>query len=340
MTGLMNHLARKLGRKGRGGDTIVAHINPQEASLLRMLGGAGTRNPKTGLLEFKYGADTKEGGAKGTGGGAGTAGNGSSKGGSENAAAGSRAASERDATYGGGYGLGGGSPGLGGKFGNENAAIGVMTAKVQDPAVTAIRDIMSGYNSLDGLSSTVSNIGKWTGRVASLLGAPMGLGLVVGAPQLGAIMEQNNLEKMAAILGGAEPGSVVNTNAGPVAVQGGDLYGGLNSGTTNLSKLTHDIASGSFTGGDLGGYARDGAGGPGGNRPTDHTVAAQGAQQSNAGGGLVAALNPVPATVDPNLPPGLLPYLAQNLGPVPGYRMTSRFGTGAVAPLDYMRALA
>jgi hypothetical protein len=38
--------------KGRNGDTILAHINPREAALLREQGGAGTINPETGLPEF------------------------------------------------------------------------------------------------------------------------------------------------------------------------------------------------------------------------------------------------------------------------------------------------
>jgi hypothetical protein len=51
----MKHLKRvasKLDDHGRGGDTLVAHINPREAALLKALGGSGTINPKTGLLEF------------------------------------------------------------------------------------------------------------------------------------------------------------------------------------------------------------------------------------------------------------------------------------------------
>jgi hypothetical protein len=43
---------------GRKGDTLLAHINGDEANLLKQLGGAGTSNPMTGLPEF-YGADTK-----------------------------------------------------------------------------------------------------------------------------------------------------------------------------------------------------------------------------------------------------------------------------------------
>lgn len=41
-----------LGDMGRDGDSIVAHINPQEAAILKALGGRGSRNPETGLLEF------------------------------------------------------------------------------------------------------------------------------------------------------------------------------------------------------------------------------------------------------------------------------------------------
>ncbi|MHB8110492.1 MAG: tape measure protein [Syntrophorhabdaceae bacterium] len=37
---------------GRGGDTMLAHINPAEAAILKMLGGSGTVNPRTGLPEF------------------------------------------------------------------------------------------------------------------------------------------------------------------------------------------------------------------------------------------------------------------------------------------------
>jgi hypothetical protein len=45
--------ARRLQDAGRDGDTILAHINPQEAEMLRRAGGSGTINPKTGLREYK-----------------------------------------------------------------------------------------------------------------------------------------------------------------------------------------------------------------------------------------------------------------------------------------------
>lgn len=45
-------LAEMLRRKGRRGDTILAHITPKEARKLKAEGGAGTINPATGLPEF------------------------------------------------------------------------------------------------------------------------------------------------------------------------------------------------------------------------------------------------------------------------------------------------
>lgn len=45
-------MARLLASKGRNGDTMLAHITPAEARLLKSRGGAGTFNPYTGLPEF------------------------------------------------------------------------------------------------------------------------------------------------------------------------------------------------------------------------------------------------------------------------------------------------
>jgi hypothetical protein len=44
--------AKHLASKGRYGDTMLAHINPREAQVLRRMGGSGTINPETGLPEF------------------------------------------------------------------------------------------------------------------------------------------------------------------------------------------------------------------------------------------------------------------------------------------------
>jgi hypothetical protein len=44
--------ARMVANSGRYGDTMLAHITPSEARLLRERGGSGTINPETGLPEF------------------------------------------------------------------------------------------------------------------------------------------------------------------------------------------------------------------------------------------------------------------------------------------------
>jgi hypothetical protein len=51
--GGLSKAAQQLQSQGRGGDTILAHINPMEAEALRRMGGSGTVNPNTGLRELK-----------------------------------------------------------------------------------------------------------------------------------------------------------------------------------------------------------------------------------------------------------------------------------------------
>ena len=43
-----------LASMGRHGDTMLAHINPREAAMLKRAGGSGTINPRTGLPEYKF----------------------------------------------------------------------------------------------------------------------------------------------------------------------------------------------------------------------------------------------------------------------------------------------
>ena len=45
-------IAKAIAGYGRNGDTMLAHITPAEARMLRRKGGSGTINPKTGLPEF------------------------------------------------------------------------------------------------------------------------------------------------------------------------------------------------------------------------------------------------------------------------------------------------
>jgi hypothetical protein len=54
--GDIRQIAALLQSKGRRGDSILAHITPREAALLRSQGGSGTTNPETGLQEFYDGS--------------------------------------------------------------------------------------------------------------------------------------------------------------------------------------------------------------------------------------------------------------------------------------------
>jgi hypothetical protein len=50
-------LAELIRSKGRGKDSVLAHITPKEAALLKRRGGRGSKNPDTGLLEFDDGVE-------------------------------------------------------------------------------------------------------------------------------------------------------------------------------------------------------------------------------------------------------------------------------------------
>lgn len=52
--------ARTMARQGRGNDTMIAHITPREANMLRAHGGMGTTNPATGMLEFDFWDDLRK----------------------------------------------------------------------------------------------------------------------------------------------------------------------------------------------------------------------------------------------------------------------------------------
>jgi hypothetical protein len=55
MGGLGNaqELAELLRQMGRGPDSMLAHITPEEAQMLLESGGSGRMNPMTGLPEFQ-----------------------------------------------------------------------------------------------------------------------------------------------------------------------------------------------------------------------------------------------------------------------------------------------
>ena len=52
--GGLAQMAKKVQAQGRNGDSVLAHINKQEAEALRRMGGGATINPRTGLREFGF----------------------------------------------------------------------------------------------------------------------------------------------------------------------------------------------------------------------------------------------------------------------------------------------
>lgn len=50
----INCLLEQIKKKGRNGDTELAHVNPLEAIMLKKMGGSGSINPATGLPEYFF----------------------------------------------------------------------------------------------------------------------------------------------------------------------------------------------------------------------------------------------------------------------------------------------
>jgi hypothetical protein len=339
-------LARILGMQGRYGDTLVAHISPSEAAALRQMGGAGTRNPRTGLLEFwangggpggaGFGGSGVHGGAD-TGGGARSGGRGAvgnhsgaaSSGATGGDIGGSSSGSGKDDGSGGSY-----QDSDSGGWGTNDLAGGLGTDVFgQDSELGQFIDRVGGFLSdvADGIGTGVT-VGGMTGTPIGLLGGAA-LGAAYGA--------YHNLTKDDDSDGG------MNRNDGTPGV-GEGIGGAVQDGNgPGFHAGTGDGSGGTDTGNGGGGVS-SGPGGPGnpnygGLSSLNHASVAQNAQQSNAGGGLLAALDPAIAgniASRAQIPAGLLPYLAMNPPGFPGYTGTSRFGTGVIPAYNYYRPLA
>ena len=56
---LLKKLLNDVAKKGIEGDVHLAHINKFEDRLLKYMGGEGSINPKTGLIQYKGGGGGK-----------------------------------------------------------------------------------------------------------------------------------------------------------------------------------------------------------------------------------------------------------------------------------------
>ena len=61
---LFKKLYQEISGKGIQGDTELAHINAEEAQLLKLHGGAGTINEETGLKQYFGGGGSGGGGGQ------------------------------------------------------------------------------------------------------------------------------------------------------------------------------------------------------------------------------------------------------------------------------------
>ena len=145
----------QLAALGRGNDSLIAHINPEEASLLKMLGGSGTVNPDTGLRQF----DADSGGGDGVSGssGPGTAGHGGHAG--AGGIGGNGDGNDRDSRNGG---LGSNADGLGdaisgisnGDWGGGPGSQGSMGANGEGAVSGTSYDSNPGGWGMNGFSTT------------------------------------------------------------------------------------------------------------------------------------------------------------------------------------------
>lgn len=167
-------LARALAARGNHGDTVLAHINPQEAALLKARGGVGTQNPRTGLLQF-----WEDGGGAGNSAGAdsghqGNGNGGGNNGGNSNGGDGNQGSGGYTGTHASGPGFGSGpvnSPSGGyGQYGSNGGYNGGITVNPGRSLVSlglgmipGIGPILSGANSMFGPTIGPSlNIGGTT----------------------------------------------------------------------------------------------------------------------------------------------------------------------------------
>jgi hypothetical protein len=149
-----------LGGVGDDGvkDTELVHVNQFELEILKALGGAGTVNHRTGLREFKYGADTKEGGATGRGSGAGSGSNGGG-GGANDRDGGMRApAGTGNGGYAGPNGVGGGTGPKASGAGNDVTITNKQAQKLgmtPDAYIDAARGLAQGVGDVVGNGDTI-----------------------------------------------------------------------------------------------------------------------------------------------------------------------------------------
>lgn len=165
-------LAEMIRREGNNEDTILAHINPIEAMMLKRMGGSGTINQRTGLPQFSFWNKPWKATRASLGGIGGTV-------------IGNMILPGIGGVIGGALGQGTQHAARGKKFGEgalKGAAIGAMA-----PTAASLAGMGASSLGATGVGSALSNYGAQNGILASLgmggLGESLGFsGAATGAP--------------------------------------------------------------------------------------------------------------------------------------------------------------
>jgi hypothetical protein len=262
-----------LAEAGRRGDDRVTLLIPEEAALLKARGGAGTRNPASGLLEYNTaGGGGGEGGDNGVGGpGNGSAGTGPGQGPASDA---------------GGYG--GAGYGIGGYTGFDNFAndtsmyAGAPESTISDHngSVNWSEYAFNGYKPSDtwgrvlqeyfSPTVSVSKYGPTTGANLGIMGAMAGMlagGPMSGLMGIGAAMgrAQSPAEQAASMAHNQAMGAQNSTG------QDRDSHTGLSFAELDARNVP-GAASGASTAGLLGEQLGVGGGGTSTTAPGVPTV--------------------------------------------------------------------
>lgn len=239
----LRQAGRQMAQDGIHGDSIVAHIGPQEAALLKAYGGAGTINPRTGLPQYyDQGTDgSNQGGGQGDTGT--TGGDGGFGGG--NSGGNNMGQDEGHGQYGPGAP---GSIGNNGMMGSAVGANGMLSqaselSQLDKAAVNATTSIGMGPGAMTGINASqdimngvtpgfadmvmdkfgIDNPGGFLGSNGALSGASMIGGLLAGPPGAAAAAA------LAAGLQGRSFGATLGATVGGlsgIGASSGASYGG------------------------------------------------------------------------------------------------------------------
>lgn len=285
----LRQAGRQMAQDGINGDTIVAHIGPAEAALLKQRGGVGTINPRTGLPQYyDQGTDgSNQGGGQGDTGT--TGGDGGFGGG--NSGGNGMGQDEGHGEYGpgapgsvGNNGMMGNAVGANGQLSQasglsqlDKAAVGATSSIGMGPGamtgINASQDIMNGVTpgfadmALDKFG--IGNPGGFLGSNGALSGASMIGGLLAGPPGAAAaagLAAGLQGRSLGATLGAAA-GGLTGIGASTGASYGGSMAGnGLDAavsnansnaagmGTGGAGRTADTLAASPYLGGNLPGF--------------------------------------------------------------------------------------